>query len=461
LRSKEQRRTGWGTLNGRARRVRRHHVSGYKAREMGQGRARGQSLPELALVLPVVLMIVLVALDFGRLFLGWVTLNNAARVAANYGAITPTPWTAAETAQYNLLLDKETSGIDCTPPNPWPEPTYPGPLGTGLGGRANVSLTCQFHLITPVFNALFPNRSLDVSASADFPVRTGALANLGGGGSSSGTPPVASFTAVPTTGTAQLTVNFTNTSTGGVPQTWLWHFADGTLDDINPTPPAHTFVAAGTYLVTLTETNGAGNSQAQALISVSDPGPAPIAAFYGTVPSPCISNPGVPSSQQCGGSDGSPIFSTWPMPVDFTNTSQNTSGATYSWAFGDGQTSAVANPSHQYSLPGIYSVSLTVTTGNGTNSAQRNAYVNAGCVVPSFIGSPSLNAPATWTNAHFTGDVLFYQPNGQYKKNPQQSFTVNQQNPGGQTFVTASQSKGQWECPTSVSIAPTGAVPAP
>ena len=31
----------------------------------------------------------------------------------------------------------------------------------------------------------------------------------------------------------------------------------------------------------------------------------------------------------------------------------------------------------------------------------------------------------------------------------------------GQTFVTASQSKGQWECPTSVSIAPTGAVPAP
>ena len=297
MRSKEQRRTGWGTLNGRARRVRRHHVSGYKAREMGQGRARGQSLPELALVLPVVLMIVLVALDFGRLFLGWVTLNNAARVAANYGAITPTPWTAAETAQYNLLLDKETSAIDCTPPNPWPEPTYPGPLGTGLGGRANVSLTCQFHLITPVFNALFPNRSLDVSASADFPVRTGALANLGGGGSGSGTPPVASFTAVPTTGTAQLTVNFTNTSTGGVPQTWLWHFADGTLDDINPTPPAHTFVAAGTYLVTLTETNGAGNSQAQALISVSDPGPAPIAAFYGTVPSPCISNPGVPSSQ--------------------------------------------------------------------------------------------------------------------------------------------------------------------
>ena len=49
-------------------------------------RSRGQSLVEFALVLPVLLLMVLTALDFGRLFPGWVVINNAARVGANYAA---------------------------------------------------------------------------------------------------------------------------------------------------------------------------------------------------------------------------------------------------------------------------------------------------------------------------------------------------------------------------------------
>ena len=48
---------------------------------------RGQSLAELALVLPIVLLLVLVTVDFGRAFFGWVTLNNMARVGANYAAL--------------------------------------------------------------------------------------------------------------------------------------------------------------------------------------------------------------------------------------------------------------------------------------------------------------------------------------------------------------------------------------
>ena len=47
----------------------------------------GSSLAELALVLPIVLLLVLVTVDFGRAFFGWVTLNNMARVGANYAAL--------------------------------------------------------------------------------------------------------------------------------------------------------------------------------------------------------------------------------------------------------------------------------------------------------------------------------------------------------------------------------------
>jgi len=40
-------------------------------------------LPEFALVLPVFILIMLIAVDFGRLFGSWVAIHNAARIAAN------------------------------------------------------------------------------------------------------------------------------------------------------------------------------------------------------------------------------------------------------------------------------------------------------------------------------------------------------------------------------------------
>ena len=60
-------------------------------RKAGQpkDRSRGQSMVEFALVIPLILLLMLIAIDFGRVFLGWVGLNNAARVAANYAAMHP------------------------------------------------------------------------------------------------------------------------------------------------------------------------------------------------------------------------------------------------------------------------------------------------------------------------------------------------------------------------------------
>ncbi len=45
------------------------------------------------------------------------------------------------------------------------------------------------------------------------------------------------------------------------------------------------------------------------------------------------------------------------------------------WDFGDGQTSSNYNPNHIYLLPGIFQVSLTITTSGGTDSEIKAAYI--------------------------------------------------------------------------------------
>jgi hypothetical protein len=49
-------------------------------------RAAGQAAVELALLLPVVLILLLAAADFGRLFYMTIGLNSAARAGAQYGS---------------------------------------------------------------------------------------------------------------------------------------------------------------------------------------------------------------------------------------------------------------------------------------------------------------------------------------------------------------------------------------
>jgi PKD repeat protein len=52
---------------------------------------------------------------------------------------------------------------------------------------------------------------------------------------------------------------------------------------------------------------------------------------------------------------------------DLTVTTNNTStSGTYSWDFGDGNTSSQTNPSHTYDEPGNYTICLSVTTSCGT-----------------------------------------------------------------------------------------------
>lgn len=67
--------------------------------------------------------------------------------------------------------------------------------------------------------------------------------------------PVPNFTATPTSGEINLTVQFSNTSSGVI-DSYLWNFGDGSTS--TATHPSHTYLMAGNYTVTLTATGPGG-----------------------------------------------------------------------------------------------------------------------------------------------------------------------------------------------------------
>ena len=72
-------------------------------------------------------------------------------------------------------------------------------------------------------------------------------------------PPTAFFIGTPTAGTAPLTVQFTDQSTGS-PTSWNWSFGDGSYSTARN--PPHTYSVNGTYTVSLNVTNAAGSNTA-------------------------------------------------------------------------------------------------------------------------------------------------------------------------------------------------------
>ncbi len=73
---------------------------------------------------------------------------------------------------------------------------------------------------------------------------------------------------------------------------------------------------------------------------------------------------------------GTPLSGLAPLEVTFTDESTN-SPTSWSWDFGDGNTSTVQNPAHTYSVPGTYTVSLEATNGDGSDTETKVDYVDA------------------------------------------------------------------------------------
>lgn len=159
----------------------RHAVPESAAARRGGAGARGQSMAEFALVTPVLLMLVLVTLDLGRLFYSYVTITSAARVAANYAGANPfADWSAPDYQDRVLAEGLGSLESFCEVPSPAvPTPVFSdsavddNPTAADIGDRAEVTITCEFSPVTPVLGSVLGD--LELEASAAFPIRQGAL----------------------------------------------------------------------------------------------------------------------------------------------------------------------------------------------------------------------------------------------------------------------------------------------
>ncbi|MBN1873916.1 MAG: PKD domain-containing protein [Anaerolineae bacterium] len=196
------------------------------------------------------------------------------------------------------------------------------------------------------------------------------------------TRPVAAFTADPTVGIYPLTVAFTDTSTGGEADTWLWSFGDGITSTLQS--PTHTYTAKGAYTVTLA-VSGPGGSDAVSQTNYI--------TIYAPARAAFTANP-----------TSGPI----PLDVDFTNTSSG-DYSTSLWDFGDGLTSTLERPTHTYTAVGVYTVTLTVEGLGGSNTLSRPHCITAHPpLYANFTAAPTLGfAPLTVTFTNTSGGDYF------------------------------------------------------
>ena len=159
--------------------------------------------------------------------------------------------------------------------------------------------------------------------------------------------------------TAPCTVSFTNCSQNAT--SYTWNFGDGTASSTVPNP-SHTYQNSGNYTVTLTALlNGQTSSSSKTVTIMANP------------PSACFSV----SNDNC----------TAPCTVSFTNCSQN--ATSYTWNFGNGNTSTVPNPSHNYENSGNYTVTLTALQNGLTSSSQKTVTIMAGIPSPTMVTIPA------------------------------------------------------------------------
>lgn len=140
-------------------------------------------------------------------------------------------------------------------------------------------------------------------------------------------------------------LQFTDNSTpptGGTIASRTWDFGDGTTS--TQATPTHSYPNAGTYTIELVSINSFGCEYVITQDITIHPNPVP---DFSADPV-CIG-----------------------LTTEFQEQSTVSSGSitTWSWDFDDGNGSSQREPTHTYSQPGIYQVTLTVTTDNGCTAA--------------------------------------------------------------------------------------------
>jgi PKD repeat protein len=179
--------------------------------------------------------------------------------------------------------------------------------------------------------------------------------------------PQAIFTPDRTSGCSPLTVNFNNYSVNGM--LYEWDFGDGSFSTASN--PSHTYTVPGIYIARLRVTNASGC----------------VDSLISNITVTLSGNSFIPLV---------PITACAPFTINFTD---NSLSSAWLWNFGDSTTSVLSNPSHTFTVPGIYNVSLSTTGSNGNCSQHipdlRTIIINGG--VADFTHTESLCPPYTGT----------------------------------------------------------------
>jgi PKD repeat protein len=235
-----------------------------------------------------------------------------------------------------------------------------------------------------------------------------------------------SFSAVGTRDNSTLTVQFNDTSTGFVsPVTWFWDFGDGTT--ATEQNPSHTYADPSlSYLVSFTVTGYCSQTITQLGY---------ISASGGSLVVQPTSVPLAPVADFT----GAPLSGAAPLDVTFADLSVD-APTSWSWLFGDGNSSTIRNPVHTYASPGNYTVSLTAFNSIGSSSKTRTKYITVSgyLLAPpvgqvDFTGTPTAGAaPLTvqFTSVYtgFAGPVSYLWDFGDGStstmRNPSHTYTA-------------------------------------
>lgn len=161
-----------------------------------------------------------------------------------------------------------------------------------------------------------------------------------------------------------LTMTFNNTSSmsAGTLTSFNWNFGDGNSSTLEN--PTHTYSNPGTYTVSLIVGSERGCYDTTVMAVTVNPVPAVVFTF----------NNGCQYA-----------------PVSFTENSNIQQGVInqWNWNFGDGSSSTNQNPAHAYLSPGIYTVSLTITSNFGCTAIQTQTIAISDKPVANYLTTQS------------------------------------------------------------------------
>lgn len=176
---------------------------------------------------------------------------------------------------------------------------------------------------------------------------------------------VAGFSWSPPTPTMGGLTRFSAEVGGNPPPACTWDFGDGTMNGFE-CDITHTYALTGTFTVVVTATNACG-------------------AATSTHSVPVVALPAA------GFTTNSPVC--YARTMVFTNTSTGTEPLAFLWAFGDGRTSTLRNPTHAYDTSGTFTVALTASNPYGVSATTNTVQVRDGVTTADFAWEPARPAP--------------------------------------------------------------------